>query len=763
MNISKYRLVLGLMAMSAVAASWSLAAENIFTGREDSLEIKDFLLLESPRAERSHLDLSAATPGVLHYSGGHLPSDPSLRPKMYTFAATFRVDPSLAGSDMALYVGLAEYPLRVYLNGTEIFAEGRYTDGHYNSSLRAVQSVYLSPGLLRYGSGENTLVLEAYPRHENWGLDRIYVGRKAAVDSAVFLRNFVGINLIQGASVLVLIIGLYFLALFIFDRRNHIRYLIFSLMCASFCLSYFNVTVYYDADNEVLLEALSKGGLMLMSSFMLVFCWEFTSGLNRRRIFPLAVLAFGVAAAVLVMTRRSKEDILLWFGYAMNFLIVPQILFDIGILAYTLVAKKGRYVLPLLAAFSVIIVTAGSDVVHLNSSILPYAWFTAYGYFAVVAAIFAILVKEQAELVAANVRLKTELSEHSRAEEIAEKLCISEQLYRDLLERAADGIFLLDGNGSFVMVNSGICEMLGYAREELLGRSILDTYPDELRAEGRERSERINSGEKLRFERMMKRKDGSLFPVEMSAGRLADGSHQAIVRDITERKKNEELLRVSLAEKEVLIREIHHRVKNNMQVISSIISLQESSYRDETDRAKNRDTQMRIRSMAHLHELLYGSKNLSSIDIADYLRSIAGELSAGYFRGKASIRLEVQSDILPIDEAMPLGLIATELVSNALKYAYPGGTEGEILVSYGHSGQERRFEVRDEGVGLPPAQGCAGSESLGFTLVRALAEQIGGRLSMGAARVGEKFPGFSVVFVFPLPDRGQASRGEPLT
>ncbi len=132
--------------------------------------------------------------------------------------------------------------------------------------------------------------------------------------------------------------------------------------------------------------------------------------------------------------------------------------------------------------------------------------------------------------------ISRDITERHEAEE---KLRRSEQRYRDLLEQAADGIFLRDRNGNFLMANAAICEMLGYAREELLRLSILDTYPKELRDEGRARQDQINSGERMRFERTMKRKDGSVFPVEMSARRLADGTMQGIAHDITERVEHE--------------------------------------------------------------------------------------------------------------------------------------------------------------------------------------------------------------------------------
>jgi DNA-binding CsgD family transcriptional regulator len=376
-------------------AGGRLAAAGFFDGQDGSLAIKDYILLESPRKERAHLDLSEATPGARRYSGGSLPSDLRVSPKMYTFKASFRVDPSMRSVDLALYMGLAEYPYRLYLNGIEIFAKGRYQEGHYNSSLRTVDSVYLSPDLLRYGADDNAIALEAYPQYETWGLDRIYVDRRAAVDAAVFLRNFIGINVIQGAFVLALLLGMYFVALFLFARRKFGKYIVCSLICAAFCLSYCNITIHYDANDEVLLEAMSKGGIILMSSFMLIFCCEFTSVLNRRRIFPLASLGLGAIAAILVMTRPSKESILTWFGYAANWLIVPQLLADIAILLLAFFSTRSRRVLPLLASFAIIAATAAHDVVFLNKSILPYAWLAAYGYLAAVIAIVATLAMEQ--------------------------------------------------------------------------------------------------------------------------------------------------------------------------------------------------------------------------------------------------------------------------------------------------------------------------------------------------------------------------------
>ena len=418
-----------LFILAILTSCSLLPAEGAYDG-QGALQLKNFIILESSRRERSHLDLDASTPGVRIYSGGALPSKLKGSPKMYTFKTSFRIDSSLKSSDLSLCMGLSEYPFRLYLNGVEIFSKGRYQDGHYNSSLRMVDAVLLSPDILRYGEADNELVLEAYPSYETWGLDRMYVDRKASVDRAVFLRNFVGVNLIQGAFVLALVIGLYFFALYLIERRRTVKNLFFSLVCVSFCLSYFSVVTHFDANDEALMEALSKGGLVLMAAFWLTFCCESTSVLNKGRILPISAIAVSGVAAVLVMTRANKADILSWFGYAMNFIIAPELVIAFGVLMYAFVKQGNRYVIPQLLSYIVIIYTAANDIVYLNKSILPYAWLTAYGYLATVIASFGTLVKEQADLYHKSLQQMADLIvNQSRIEFLNEELTLQKNSF----------------------------------------------------------------------------------------------------------------------------------------------------------------------------------------------------------------------------------------------------------------------------------------------------------------------------------------------
>jgi two-component sensor histidine kinase len=212
---------------------------------------------------------------------------------------------------------------------------------------------------------------------------------------------------------------------------------------------------------------------------------------------------------------------------------------------------------------------------------------------------------------------------------------------------------------------------------------------------------------------------------------------------------NTDRLENLLNEKAVLIREIHHRVKNNLQIIASIIALQERSIQDEADKALNLDMQLRVRSMAHLHELLYGSGDFSYIDPAKYLSDIVNELLNAFSNGRVKIRIEAMSDIIKIDEAIPFGLIVVELLTNAMKYAYPPGVSGEVFVSYKNAEGWRSLEVRDEGIGLAGKPGPEKASSLGFTLVHSLSAQLKGNISIANAKPGAAFPGLDVVLSFP--------------
>jgi two-component sensor histidine kinase len=231
-------------------------------------------------------------------------------------------------------------------------------------------------------------------------------------------------------------------------------------------------------------------------------------------------------------------------------------------------------------------------------------------------------------------------------------------------------------------------------------------------------------------------KDGHEVILETSGVPIfdADGKFQGyrgIDRDITNRKKDEERVKVSLREKEILLRELYHRTKNNMQVISSLLNLQSLSIDDENVLNIFRETQNRIRSIALVHEKLYQSNDLSNINLGDYIHDMTGTLFMSYgMSDKVSLNLDADTVITSIDTAIPCGLIINELITNSLKYAFPGNKKGSITVAVNSADETVELRISDNGIGLPKEFDFKSAKSLGLKLIRQLTEnQLHGKIS----------------------------------
>ena len=206
----------------------------------------------------------------------------------------------------------------------------------------------------------------------------------------------------------------------------------------------------------------------------------------------------------------------------------------------------------------------------------------------------------------------------------------------------------------------------------------------------------------------------------------------AVINEITERKIAEEALRSALGEKEVLLREIHHRVKNNLQVMSSLISLQADTVQNEEVRASFHEMQARVRSMALIHEELYQAQDLARVNFAEYINKLAVGLTQTYmFSPNISIQVDVEEVLLGVDTAIPCGLIVNELVTNAFKYAFPDGHKGVVNIEL-HTISQNNYclIVKDNGVGLPPEIDIENTSTLGMQLITILIRQLRGTLQV---------------------------------
>ena len=269
----------------------------------------------------------------------------------------------------------------------------------------------------------------------------------------------------------------------------------------------------------------------------------------------------------------------------------------------------------------------------------------------------------------------------------------------------------------------------------------------------------ICSGQVWHGEIANRRQDGSLYVEEMTITPLQSATGEithfiAIKQDITERKRTEEQIRTSLREKEVMLQEIHHRVKNNLQIISSLLDMQSWTVEDPVTRQILQDSQNRVRSMASIHEKLYQSPDLTSIDVAGYVYSVVAYLRQVYNTRGEDITLDIQVDevSLDLDMAIPCGLIINELVSNALKYAFPPEEKegGEIRVVLRSAGDgQLSLVVSDDGVGLAPDVDLDAPKTLGLRLVDMLTQQLNGTLELD--RNG------GLAFEIRFPDGGRKS------
>jgi len=321
-----------------------------------------------------------------------------------------------------------------------------------------------------------------------------------------------------------------------------------------------------------------------------------------------------------------------------------------------------------------------------------------------------------------------------------EALRQSEERYRDLYENTPVMMHSIDSERRLASVNDYWLETLGYERSEVIGRRPTEFLTEASRRYAVEFAfpEFLKTGFASDVEHQMVKKNGEVIDVLMSAILQRDKSGEieysrAFIVDVTERRQAEDQIKVSLQEKEVLLKEINHRVKNNLQIISSLLNLQSRDIQDEQALRAFQVSQDRIRAMALVHEKLYQSEDLARIDFGEYIKSLATDLGSSYGLGLRNIELkiDVENILLGVDTAIPCGVIVNELVANSLKHAFPGDRSGEIAISFREVDGQYTMTFKDDGVGFPEDLDISHPSSLGLTIVNALTGQLGGTIVLG--------------------------------
>ena len=329
-----------------------------------------------------------------------------------------------------------------------------------------------------------------------------------------------------------------------------------------------------------------------------------------------------------------------------------------------------------------------------------------------------------------------------------EALRESEEIYRTLFESDPNYTILISLDGVILDVNTAALNIIGLSKDEIVGKNFEDVtiFPKEDMKLNREMFSSLLKQEAAshHYESKIFDKNGNIRRLEtVLTTIIKDGqpSHFLVISiDITERKVAEDKIKFSLKEKDILLKEIHHRVKNNMQIISSLLNLQSNYIDDEIALDVLRESQNRVKTMGMIHEKMYQSNDFINIKFDEYILRLVSDLFYSYDIQEDHIKpvIEVEEVKLNIETGIPCGLIISELVSNSLKYAFPEGKTGKLKVSLKKYSNKYELTISDNGIGFPEDLKFKNTDSLGLQLVNSLVDQIDGEITLDTSQ-GTKF------------------------
>jgi len=358
-----------------------------------------------------------------------------------------------------------------------------------------------------------------------------------------------------------------------------------------------------------------------------------------------------------------------------------------------------------------------------------------------------LVEKRTGELKTVNEQLLKEIEERER---IQNALKESESTYRAIFENTGTSTMIIEDDMYISLINAETERLTGYSKEEIEGKRRWTefVYADDLGKMVEYHNQRriLEDSIPKTYEARCVFKDGKIRNIIITVD-MIPGTRRSVASflDITDRKKAELQIKKSLDEKIVLLREIHHRVNNNMQIISSLLNLQSFHIADEKALNVFRESQNRVKSMGMIYEKLYQSKDISHIDFADYISSLVSGIFSSYEIDTNHIKLKIdaQQILMGIETAIPCGLIINELVTNALKHAFVGRENGELDITLQIlSDDTYQLTIKDDGIGFPENIDFENVSTVGLQLVNGLVDQIDGTIEMDAGE-GTKF---SIIF-----------------
>ena len=309
----------------------------------------------------------------------------------------------------------------------------------------------------------------------------------------------------------------------------------------------------------------------------------------------------------------------------------------------------------------------------------------------------------------------------------------------EIVSTMSNFLIMLDHDKNIVTINDATIELLGYEKKDIIGKSVKYLFADN----GLENTGKLfdsNSNSIINFETRLKSKYGEIIPVLLSKSVIKndDGNIMGIVcigSNIVEIKHAEDKIKASLNEKDILLRELHHRVKNNLQIILSLINLQSNGIKNKEDLEIFRESQSRVKSLAIIHEKLYRSADFANINFEEYIESLVNYLLSYYSADSIEVIIDVKKDIiLNMDTAVPCGLIINELVTNAIKHAFNESKSGQINITLKSDNGCFTLIVSDNGEGIPPEVDLDNPQKLGLQLVKSLTDQLEGKIEYNGSK-----------------------------
>ena len=334
----------------------------------------------------------------------------------------------------------------------------------------------------------------------------------------------------------------------------------------------------------------------------------------------------------------------------------------------------------------------------------------------------------------------------SKRHESEQALHRSEEHLRSVIESSDDAIITKSLDGRVTSWNPAAERLLGYEAAEMIGKPITTIFPPELMAEEAVLMRKISQGERIPgFETQRIHRSGRLLDVSVTISPLRDKSGQVVgacklARDVSHQKQQMHMLEQALEEKTTLLHEVHHRVKNNLQIVSSLLNLQARKASPEVA-AVLAESQGRIKAMALIHQLLYESHHMSEVNLNDFLKNLIALSAPLYATEKKGIRLLLNPGndtgiSLHVQQMIPCGLVVNELILNAIKHAFPFGRSGLITISAVRSGNRIVISVQDDGQGLPDDFSWQSQQGLGSQLIPMFVRQLHGQLSHESSTTG---------------------------